>query len=172
MNHELSNIAKDKYSCSLAKIISPSFVISLIALLIAIHAHYMTWYVKPKAEISIIEDCIICQNFTDNIYTEISGFLINEGKRSTSIKKIEIKYTFIYPYINIIKCNDVSFYELEKTYLSKDESIKFSIIDFLYFREFEFDLKPEYLDSIEISIIHDDGKRIVTNRRIYTIDVL
>lgn len=143
-------------------------IISIISLIISVNAHRLAWYVPPRAEISIIEETFICQNLTDSIYLEINGIFVNEGERDTRIDQIEIKYTFYSPYGNLVKLTDVEIYQLEKTHLSEKESSPFDIIDILHYNDYEYKIDPNSLGSIEITIIHDDGKGVIKNIKTYS----
>ena len=144
-----------------------ALTISIISILLSSWNFYMTWYVLPRAELSIIstnftyQPGIVTDEF-ENLKVNIEGIIINEGQRTTSLKDREFLYVFSGDEGDDVRISSkrsiMQSTEVASKILPQKESTNFTFIATVSFEFIEsVGGKPGEFSEFILTIFHDDG---------------
>ncbi len=138
--------------------------LSIISLLFHAVNFYNTWYVPPRAELSIIfTNCWSQIDYESRYFrSHVEGVITNEGERATRLQE-KVVYTIVAREdkadVRLVSTRSIYIpYDVEKEILNPKEQTSFNITDSIRFSDFEnHNLDPKNVTGITLEIIHDDG---------------
>jgi len=149
---------------------------SIIGLILHGINFYNTWYIPPRAELSILQTAFSHTLTRDHLQVNMTGMIVNEGVRNTMIKEIGLDYWFSREGSGTLQMTarhsiSPSSRYFEKENLAEDESTSFTITGAVsVYNIREYGGIPETFYQFTLTIFHDDGLGLISNTKAILID--
>lgn len=144
-----------------------ALVLSLLSLsLYGVNTYYL-WYVPKRAELSIILTKFSYSIASNPLTLNTTGLITNEGSRTTIIKGVEVKFTFLNNKSDLITFSigfPYSTVHIGKEILTEKEATNFNYTGLLWSGMVSpYGVAISDFTKFEIVINHDDGIGLLSN---------